>query len=435
MQRGERHTPRFVRTAAALVAVLLLTSCAEIERRISTTISSAKFWEREPKPAPARPVKVAGKDMVREIQKGLTALGYRVGPADGITGRRTRIAIRKYERKHRLKLRGRPTQALLAHVRGKIDERRKAEERKIAAEKEKAEAESAPPPSPPRSSAPAPLPTYEAGTVYIYQDGRIERVIGVSGGKVKWRRNDGTSFSADRNFLLPWTYWETGEQRGKVLLWTSRNGEMWPRVAGQRMSYKATVTVMNRAGQGRPRNSAEEWACRNQGHERLSVTAGTFDTIRFVCTHAVEGSEKPATRTWYYAPRIRHYVRFEERKPNSPSLRRSDLVAVRPTAAGWPPVVRAALEEHLVAALKNQPDGGKVRWTSSGIPTRVTVEMSTGFVDNKRRTCRRFTQVWSRNGMRRVYPGAACRSASGRWVVPVPRLEKNRRIAIASDRY
>ena len=433
MRQDKPGTSCLARVALLALATLMLSSCAQL--KLPSWTKDVAFWKKEqPKPkkkVAVRAVVPAPEDTIREIQHSLNKLGFRAGKADGLAGRRTRTAIRRYERKHGLVVKGRPTRPVLAHIRRTLKERNKPKEPKIEAP---VVAAAKPVEKTVTARSAPPLPIYESGTVYIYQDGRVERVTAVSSGKVRWRRNDGTSFTADRNFLLPWTYWETGTRRGKVLLWKSRDGELWPGSAGQKMSYEATVTVMNRAGQGRPKNSTEQWTCTNRGHERLRVIAGTFDTIRFVCVHLIGDKKRAATRVWHYAPRIRHYVRFEERNPGDATSRLSELVAVRPTAAGWPPVVRAALEQHLVAALAEQPNGRKVRWSSSGIPTKVTVQMTSGFVDDKRRQCRRFIQTWSRNGAQRAYPGAACRSSSGRWVIPVAKLEKNRLIAIASDR-
>ncbi|MCZ6814487.1 MAG: peptidoglycan-binding domain-containing protein [Alphaproteobacteria bacterium] len=54
------------------------------------------------------------KRTIRSIQSRLSKLGYRPGPIDGKMGRRTRAAIKSYQRRHRLSVTGRPNRQLLA---------------------------------------------------------------------------------------------------------------------------------------------------------------------------------------------------------------------------------------------------------------------------------------------------------------------------------
>ncbi len=54
------------------------------------------------------------KRTIRSIQSRLSKLGYRPGPVDGKMGRRTRAAIKSYQRRHRLSVTGRPNRQLLA---------------------------------------------------------------------------------------------------------------------------------------------------------------------------------------------------------------------------------------------------------------------------------------------------------------------------------
>ncbi|HVY85301.1 MAG TPA: lytic murein transglycosylase [Caulobacterales bacterium] len=66
-----------------------------------------------PAPAP-RPLDRAG---VRELQRRLTRLGYHPGAADGRIGSGTRAAIREFERRHGMEVRGRATTDVLDAVR------------------------------------------------------------------------------------------------------------------------------------------------------------------------------------------------------------------------------------------------------------------------------------------------------------------------------
>ena len=52
------------------------------------------------------------KPLVRNIQSGLTKLGYNPGPVDGVMGQRTFLAIREYQQKNDLLVDGQPSKAL-----------------------------------------------------------------------------------------------------------------------------------------------------------------------------------------------------------------------------------------------------------------------------------------------------------------------------------
>ena len=62
----------------------------------------------------------AGSETVRGIQSGLGRLGYDAGPADGVSGPKTRAAIRQYQEQNQLLVDGQPSESLLAHIQKRI---------------------------------------------------------------------------------------------------------------------------------------------------------------------------------------------------------------------------------------------------------------------------------------------------------------------------
>lgn len=58
----------------------------------------------------------AGRELVRRIQAGLARLGYQIGSADGIFGKKTETAIKAYQMKKGLAADGKATQALLKKI-------------------------------------------------------------------------------------------------------------------------------------------------------------------------------------------------------------------------------------------------------------------------------------------------------------------------------
>jgi peptidoglycan hydrolase-like protein with peptidoglycan-binding domain len=61
--------------------------------------------------------RVAHNSTIYDIQQALNAAGYDAGTPDGLTGRRTRLAIQAYQRDHNLLETGEPSDALLEYLR------------------------------------------------------------------------------------------------------------------------------------------------------------------------------------------------------------------------------------------------------------------------------------------------------------------------------
>lgn len=58
----------------------------------------------------------ANKAAVGRVQAGLNRLGYKAGPADGLMGPKTRMAIRTYQSDHGLAVDGLATEPLAKHI-------------------------------------------------------------------------------------------------------------------------------------------------------------------------------------------------------------------------------------------------------------------------------------------------------------------------------
>ena len=406
MSRVSTTQRTVVRAIATTAMSLLLASCANSGFQFPWSEKPEIRTEEPPASAPT-PKPVSTKD-VKKIQAGLSRLGYRPGPVDGKPGRKTTKAIRLYQRKHGLPETGNSTVALLAHIEATLGNRRKT-----------------------IMPSELPLPSYRRGTEYVYQNGEIERVEGIRKGEVKWRRSSGIYAISEPNFLLPQKYWETAKQRGKAVV-TGGDKTAWPKRKNQTAEFIAVKTVIDRADETNMKSVEEKWRCSNEGHARLSVMAGTFDTVRLVCSQVTGGTQKPSRRIWHYAPTIGHYVRLDEFTQDSPTAKRSELVAVRPGALKWPPVARAALERRLIDALNQTPVGDTVNWKSSGISTDVTVAITSEYYDPMGRQCRRYLQTWKRRNQVRLYPGVACRDKSGNWRLPIATGVSRAGLAVAS---
>jgi hypothetical protein len=392
-----------------LVSAGLLSGCETL----------GSLWSTADEPAASRDTAAQDKALVARVQRGLAKLGYAPGRADGVPGRKTRNAVSAYQRKAGLAANGQVSIALAGHVEKAVRRQQRRAER--ARKRRTANAGG-------HMAAP---PVYEVGTTFVYSDGRVEAVTGLKGDMVRWIRGDGTKFTAHRNFLLPWSSWQSKAETGTSTL-NRRAKALWPKKAGRELSFRVEATIqMNAAGSGIARRS-EAWHCRFDGAERLTVVAGRFETLKMTCARDESDSLPALERTWYYAPDIGHYVRVVDASPDDGSAaRQTDLVAIRPSGEAWPPIARAALSRAVEQALDSGKSGVETPWTSSGVTTRVTIKPTSGFraLDGKR--CRTFLQTWAGSAGKRRYPGAACQDPAGRWRIPGLEESTNEALAVS----
>ena len=347
---------------------------------------------------------------VMRLQARLTELGFRPGPVDGIMGSQTVKAMNSYQTAFALKVTDSVTARFLKHL----------ESMATTGMAEKAtppQVASLPQRNSPRKLASADLPSYLPGTTFIYSTGETERVLDEKDLVVRWSRDDGTTYNAHRNFLLPRSYWTSGRERGTAKIAAAPDA-LWPASEGASVSFKAEVTMQRGNDPESTERRVDRWRCENQGGETLSVEAGTFETLVFTCRRGADTASPDMVRTWYYSKDVGHYVRYVETVPDRHETRKADLVAIRPGALTWPPIVRAALTRALVHALEKDGDTAQMPWTSSGVSTRVTIEAKSRFSDDDGNDCRRFVQIWSENGLSRHYPAVACKSSEGTWAIP-----------------
>lgn len=439
----DRRDGRRAGTGARLVFVLgcavFLASCAQIGDAGQRDLDAVKQFfadllgEREkpkkiekvsvPPPPPEKPA----EDVVKPVQRHLLALGYNPGFVDGVMGPKTAAAIRNYQRANGLVANGEASAALLAHLDRTAAVQ--AAERPTSLPLPAPAKPPAPAVKPPPSAEPKPaqepqlaLPVYRVGTSFIYSDGRVSQVAAVKGRRVKWRRKDGAVYTTDRNFLLPHLYWETTVVRGRSRITKpdrpNAGQALWPDKSGSEVGFDVEKTLVARDKSENVTHRKERWHCVNEARVLLRVTAGAFDTVKFTCQLTVE--HEPAERlSWYYAPRIGHYVRFEREGGKDGVAYKRELVAVRPSAPEWPPLARAELEKEVLHALANLPDGGRRLWTSTAIAAKVTIKTGVRFTGRGGEICRTYLQSWEAGGKVRYYPGAACRDDRGAWHLPL----------------
>ncbi len=378
----------------ACLGLLLIAGCAQVDREDPVSPAERSISEAASKAAPVKKATKPSRRVVREIQDALNSLGYPVGNPDGILGRRTREALKTFQKNEGVGQGGRISKGVLGRLRY-----RKAQQ---------------PDPEPKDESLYAAFPpVYEVGSSFVYSDGRVETVTGVKGDLVRWVGQDGSRFTTHRSFFLPMVYWEAADQSGSSSLNTDPSS-LWLQDAGQRASFTALTTVMRRDGRDDIEEKKVLWTCRALKREKISATVGTFETLKVLCESS-PGTVEPRSRTWHYARGLRHYLQHSESSGQGPAV---ELIAIRPGTANWPPIARAALGRAIERALDTMIDGQAFPWSSTGVDARVTIAVDNSFEGQGGATCRTFFQLWSDGKGKRRYPGVACRDADGEWTIP-----------------
>ncbi|WP_299436301.1 peptidoglycan-binding protein [uncultured Rhodospira sp.] len=111
------HVFRPSRVLPALLACATALSCPVVSA--SPPASGIAAAGAEAAPGPLR--RAAYSRTVERVQQGLNDLGYDAGPEDGLYGRTTAIAIRRYQRDHDLRVTGEASQGLLRHIRDRLE--------------------------------------------------------------------------------------------------------------------------------------------------------------------------------------------------------------------------------------------------------------------------------------------------------------------------
>ena len=337
------------------------------------------------------------REMALTAQTLLAGLGYDPGPLDGLAGPKTRDAVRRYQADADTPTDGRITEALLERLADSDGGKTGHDDGFDLASKA--------------------LPVYAPGDTFIYSDGRTETVTGIDGDQVQWRSNDGTDVTAYRDFVLPAIRRETNLLNEQTTA-DAGPGALWPLKAEREVSFFAKTEVTHKASPSPGSEFTSQWHCLVEPPQTVSVAAGTFDALRVACRTATPSSHGPSERVWYYAPRIRHYVSREERFENPASQSHVELVAIQPTGESWPPAARAGLGWALQQALETKTEEQSIEWRSTGVDAEVTIRPTTAITTGDSPYCRTFEQIVRQAHDRRIYPGKACRSPAGLWLIP-----------------
>jgi hypothetical protein len=375
--------------ALALGATLLLQACSLIPPS-----------NPHPPPPTIKPAAVippeqegTGRLDIETVQRALLELGYYDAGIDGIVGPKTKAAIRAFQKDSRLQITGDLTRELVQTI---VNSAAGARQRLS-------------------SFTGLAQPVYEVGDRFYYSDGSFETVLSVESGRVVWESSDGTRRTSPWNFVLPPFAWY-GEHGSGSAEAEAAPDLLWPLKPGTEARFSVSATTMGSSASSQ--EIFELWHCKVRSATRITVPAGSFDTLPILCSVFRQPSGPKRTITWNYAPAVGHYVRRAEAVAEQKETP-VDLLAVELGGEDWPAAARAGLDWALQHTLENESSGRAVEWESSALPGHIEIEALAEIDYAGAETCRRFAATrFDAEGMKRVYPGVACKSSDGTWVVP-----------------
>lgn len=155
-----------------------------------------------------------------------------------------------------------------------------------------------------------PLPQYELADTFVYDNGRVEQLVSVSGDELTWSAFEGRQYVRDRNFVLPLLHWETVESNGTRRV-SSEAGSLWPLKPGKTVRFRVLtdVTVQVKDGAARHRRRAELWSCRVLPPAPITVPAGTYEALEIRCEQFSSRTMRIVSEErWYYSEEVGHYI-------------------------------------------------------------------------------------------------------------------------------
>lgn len=102
--------------ASAFAAALALSGLAHAQAKPEESAQPAPKMEKKAPAKRAAPAKKKGTPEVAALQEALKKAGEDPGPADGLMGRKTRAALRTFQKKNKIKVTGRADKPTMAKL-------------------------------------------------------------------------------------------------------------------------------------------------------------------------------------------------------------------------------------------------------------------------------------------------------------------------------
>ncbi|MDJ0665978.1 MAG: hypothetical protein QNJ61_01830 [Desulfobacterales bacterium] len=257
------------------------------------------------------------------------------------------------------------------------------------------------------------LPDYVPGEYFVYDDGTSVLVTSVSDGMVTWKHHNGVTSNGYPNFIIPDLTWSSAN-RSSVGRTAARPDLLWPPTAGKREQFVFSQTITHKDGRTTEQID-RNWTCTVEGTTRVAVPAGEFNAIVMACSRfSTTSGSWQATRRFYYAPEVGHYVIREDRHRRRANTRR-ELVAHGFNSTVLPQRDQAKLNQTLQSALSKNRDGRASFWRSKSGDISAMLVPVTSYTGSGNQSCREYRSVYSVRGRIREHGRDVCRQTDGSW--------------------
>lgn len=174
----------------------------------------------------------------------------------------------------------------------------------------------------------SPLPRYEPGQAFVFDNGRVEQVRETDGDKVVWAARSGRTYVRSANPVVPILEWSFRGQAGSRAV-LGEPQRLWPLAAGRRVQFRTVNSTVDKGR--RSRRSVHLWTCVVRAQERIAVPAGAFSAWPIQCDRFSPNSMRVLERlVWHYSPEVEHYIRRDARDMSNGTAESYRLFAAIP---------------------------------------------------------------------------------------------------------
>ncbi len=176
--------------------------------------------------------------------------------------------------------------------------------------------------APVAAASPEPV-NIEPGAVFVFNDGRVERLVEDRGETQLWATRRGREFVRSRNFTVPILDWKVGPVSGSRTI-SGKPDSLWPPSEGANSRFRVATDVTRE--DGKTRRSLQFWTCSAGKFETRTLPFGDAEVLPVSCDRFTPSSMKLIERrTWLWAPEVGHYVQrtlqnFQSGEKNSITL-------------------------------------------------------------------------------------------------------------------
>jgi hypothetical protein len=257
-----------------------------------------------------------------------------------------------------------------------------------------------------------PLPAYTVGDRFTFDNGRTDEVVSVDGDWIGWRRSNGYSWTGHRDFMMPSRDWQSSTRTGHLETLTSPYGAIWPLQTG-RSAWFTYATRSERKDSGDEKSYAYNWRCSVGDKRTVTVPAGTFETRPISCLrHSNVTGSYYGERTWFYAPRVGHYVLYVD-DSRSRGIRKKALQAYHLKLPELSEPQSVFYNANLQTALQTMRS--KTTHSAAGAGLKISITPVRTYRGATGQFCREYQRTIEVAGRDYHANGISCRMNDGKW--------------------